>query len=192
MRISQNSFFRSRLPRVAHLYDSSALLPNELTSSKANPPSDIIRKNLGSDRALALMKKVALFILLVFFSFVIMTPTYAINMLAPLESQLEDTLKHVPFNASQLLSDFFAPLIVIAINFLLIPTLIQLSTMFEDHYLYSEIQHAQLWRIFFFMLLNVLLIPITEATTALALMDKFEATDAKEWPTLLSSNMMAQ
>jgi hypothetical protein len=32
------------------------------------------------------MKKVALFILLVFFSFVIMTPTYAINMLSPLES----------------------------------------------------------------------------------------------------------
>jgi calcium permeable stress-gated cation channel len=98
----------------------------------------------------------------------------------------------VPFNASKLLSDFFAPLIVIAINFLLIPTLIQISTLFEDHYLYSEIQHSQLWRIFFFMLLNVLLIPITEATTALALMDKFEATDAKEWPTLLSSNMMAQ
>ena len=56
-------------------------MPSELNSTKANPPSDIIRPNLGSDQAFALVKKVGLFILLMFFSLAVMTPTYAVNML---------------------------------------------------------------------------------------------------------------
>jgi hypothetical protein len=48
-----------------------------------------------------------------------------------------------------------------------------------------------LWRTFFFMLLNVFLIPITEAATAMHLFKKMEDTDITDWPTLLSSNLMA-
>jgi hypothetical protein len=42
------------------------------------------------------------------------------------------------------------------------------------------------------MLLNTLLIPITEASTAFVLIKELAKTDSTEWPSMLSSNMMAQ
>lgn len=42
------------------------------------------------------------------------------------------------------------------------------------------------------MLLNTLLIPITEASTAQVFFTHLEKVGIEEWPTLLSSNMMAQ
>ena len=121
-----------------------------------------------------------------------MTPTYAVNMAQPFKVYMSKWLgANMPFMVS-LLSTYFAPLIVILVNFIIIPTLVNLSVSVEDHPLNSSIQSAILWRIFFFMLLNVLLIPITEATTALALFQRFEDSRVSDWPTMLSSNMMAQ
>lgn len=92
----------------------------------------------------------------------------------------------------KLMDSYFAPLVVILVNFIIIPSLIHLFVSVEDHPLNSSIQSALLWRIYFFMLLNVLLIPITEASTALLLFKKFEEKKVSDWPTMLSSNMMAQ
>lgn len=97
----------------------------------------------------------------------------------------------MPFVAN-FMSAYFAPIIVILINFLLIPTLIRLCTSFENHYLHSDIEKACLWRIFFFMFLNVLLIPITEAASATAILSQLEEKEVAEWPSLLSTNLMAQ
>ena len=42
------------------------------------------------------------------------------------------------------------------------------------------------------MLLNTLLMPITEASTALYFFKELAEKDTTEWPSMLSSNMMAQ
>jgi hypothetical protein len=64
--------------------------------------------------------------------------------------------------------------------------------LFEDHFLQSSVQASIMSRIYFFSLLNTLLMPITEASTALLVFEQFADTDTTEWPSKLSSNMMAQ
>jgi hypothetical protein len=91
----------------------------------------------------------------------------------------------------QLITTYFAPLIIILVNFVIIPSLIDLSVLFEDHYHQSGIQASIMNRIYFFMLLNTLLMPITEASTALYLFKELAEMDTTEWPSMLSSNMMA-
>lgn len=47
-------------------------------------------------------------------------------------------------------------------------------------------------RLFFFMLLNTLLIPITATSSAVLLFEKAKKEGIENWPSMLSSNMMAQ
>jgi len=120
-----------------------------------------------------MFKRIGLFILLVFFCFLVLTPTYAVNLLDPLRFALEKWLKDVTF-LTQLISTYFQPLIVILINFVLIPSLIELSILFEDHIRQSSVQSSIMRRIFFFMLLNTLLIPVTATSSALLLFDQLK------------------
>mgnify|MGYP007038730277 FL=1 len=77
-------------------------------------------------------------------------------------------------------------------NFVIIPSLIDLSVLFEDHPHQSGVQASIMKRVYFFMLLNTLLMPITEASTALYFFKELAEKDTTEWPSMLSSNMMAQ
>jgi len=58
-------------------------------------------------------------------------------------------------------STYFYPLIVIFVNFIVIPSLIEICVSFEDHVRKSAVVGSSMRRIFIFMLLNTLLIPIT-------------------------------
>lgn len=86
-------------------------------------------------------------------------------MLDPLKYTLNKMVFQVSF-LTQMIATYFSPLIIIFINFVIIPFLIDISVLFEDHQRESNIQMTIIWRIFFFMLLNTLLIPITESSTA--------------------------
>jgi hypothetical protein len=64
--------------------------------------------------------------------------------------------------------------------------------MHEDYLKESSKQISIMKKIYFFMLLNTLLIPITETSTAQLLFEKLGATYIEEWPDLVSTNMMTQ
>lgn len=87
MRLRDSATFRRRLLRVLAMYEAadednySVLNAADLKVSRAQLSSDIIWENQGKNQTWALMKKVFLFVVLVIFSFAIMTPTYAIGML---------------------------------------------------------------------------------------------------------------
>lgn len=148
-------------------------------------------ENLGANQQFATFKRVLFFLLVVLISLTLLTPTYAINMLDPLKYTLSKLVVRVSF-LTQMIATYFSPLIIIFINFVIIPFLIDVSVLFEDHQRESNIQISIIWRIFFFMLLNTLLIPITEASTAQVFFQKLETKHLDQWPTLLSGNMMAQ
>lgn len=148
-------------------------------------------ENLGANQHFATFKRVLFFLLVVLISLTLLTPTYAINMLDPLKYTLSKLVVRVSF-LTQMIATYFTPLIIIFINFVIIPSLVDFSVLFEDHQRESNIQISIIWRIFFFMLLNTLLIPITEASTAQVFFQKLEAKHLEEWPTLLSGNMMTQ
>jgi len=112
-------------------------------------------------------------------------------MLDPLKYTLSKIFNKVGF-MTQIIATYFAPLIVILVNFVIIPSLVDLSMLFGDYQRESNLQISIIRNMFFFMLLNTLLIPITEASTAQVFFTHLEKVGIEEWPTLLSSNMMAQ
>ena len=61
---------------------------------------------------------------------------------------------------------YFATLIFILINNIIIPFVIELFQFFEDHERKSDQMMSLMWRVFFFMVVNMTLIPLMEATAA--------------------------
>lgn len=60
---------------------------------------------------------------------------------------------------------------IIIINFTIIPLFINLSVTYEDHESKSSMENIRIGRIYFFMLLNIVLIPITATASAVELFD---------------------
>lgn len=87
------------------------------------------------------------------------------------------------------------PLVMIVINFTIIPTLIDVSIIFEDYETKSQQENARIGRNYFFMLLNILLIPVSSSTSAIvffqnAFHQAYIYPD--KWGTLLAANLMSQ
>jgi len=97
---------------------------------------------------------------MVLFSYISLTPTYYVNLLDPLRAQIGGLLHNITF-AEQMFTTYFYPLAVIFVNFVIIPSLIEICVSYEDHVRKSAVVGSSMRRIFFFMLLNTLLIPIT-------------------------------
>ena len=161
----------------------------QVKTKKAYLESDIIWENVAKNQKKAMMKRAALFILLVIFSLVVLTPTYAISLLDPLKFAIHDVIK-VTW-VQQMITTYFSPLIVILVNFVIIPCLIDFSVLYEDHRRHSGVQVSIIKRIYFFMLFNTLIFPVTATSTALVLAEKL-STNITNWPSMLASNMMAQ
>lgn len=66
---------------------------------------------------------------------------------------------------------------VIIINFTIIPSLITIMAEYEDHKRKSGKQQSVIRRIHFFMLLNTLLLPVTETSSAFVLFVNLTHTD---------------
>jgi hypothetical protein len=84
--------------------------------------------------------------------------------------------------------------VIIFINFIVIPGLIEVSIAFEDYQTRSDQNIVIVRRVFFFMILNTLLIPVTGTTTAVQLFERFRDAEGgiDMWPNLLSQNIMTQ
>lgn len=118
-----------------------------------------------------------------------MTPT---NSLSLLESLKFGGGKNV-FSALWLdIISILQPLVMIIINFTIIPLLIDLSISFEDYETKSQMENVRIGRIYFFMILNIILIPVTAASSALALIKSASSKTPDNWGNLLAANLMSQ
>ena len=147
--------------------------------------SDIICKNLGKDQSKATLKRILFFVALIFVSFVLLTPTYAVSL-------LETIGQHSFSFMDKFLIVYISPLVTIFINFVIIPSLIDFMVHYEDYRRKSSVQNTIIRRIYFMFFLNILLLPISETSSAIILAKKFEQTDIFSWPKFLSSNLINQ
>ena len=92
----------------------------------------------------------------------------------------------------ELVGEYFGPIIVITINFGVIPLLIDISSEFEGFRRKSSRQISIMRRIFIFMLLNTLIIPVTQTSTVLILFEELGSSEVWTWPDMLGTNLMAQ
>ena len=113
----------------------------------------------------AIVKRTILFLLLVIFSFALLTPTYATELLEPFKVHIENTINNEQIR--EMITSYFAPVVTLTINFGIIPLLIDLSSEFEDFRRKSSRQISIMNRIFFFMFINTLIIPVTQTSALL-------------------------
>ena len=83
-------------------------------------------------------------------------------------------------------------MVVIFINFSVIPLLVDLSAASEGYHTKSEVKIVTTHRIYFFMLLNTLLIPVTGSASALNLFESVQGESVAKVPSMLSANLMSQ
>jgi hypothetical protein len=112
-----------------------------------------------------------LFIGIFVFSFVVLTPAYVIGLLDPMKTRMSGWVSDFGFLV-EAISTYFQPLIVILVNSVLIPFIVNLAIQYEDYIIHSDVLSGVILRLFFFQLLNTLLIPITTTGSALALFEK--------------------
>ena len=126
MRYRQLNFLQEKMKRISSLYELRSVMDlMKLETREAYLESDIIWENVGKNQAMARVKRVSLFALLIVFSLIVLTPTYAVNLLDPLKFAIHDVIK-VSW-VQQAITTYFSPLIVILFNFVIIPSLIDLS-----------------------------------------------------------------
>ena len=136
---------------------------NDLIITKAYLQCDIIWENLGKSPVYAIVKRSFLFIALFVLSLLILTPTYAIEFLTPLYNIMMHRFEDDDMVKSYI-GEYFKPMIELMINFVFIPFLIDYSCQFEDFRRKSSRQISIMRRIYIFMFINTLLIPLSGNT----------------------------
>lgn len=139
----------------------------------------------------AAIKRIIYFLMLVVFSLILLTPALAMEMLKPIKNAIEKKVNNETING--LIASYFAPIITLTINFGIIPFLIDFSSEREDFRRKSSRQISIMNRIYFFMFINTLILPITQ-TTALLFFQQISSQfhDITNWIQTLSINLMAQ
>jgi len=97
---------------------------------KAYLQSDIIWSNLKVNVIVAIIKRSLLFLILFLLSLLILTPAYAISLLDPLKLLVESWFKNSDVLV-EFVGEYFGPMIVLIINFGIIPFMIDVSSAFE-------------------------------------------------------------
>lgn len=171
------------------MQDARSLGVESLVLSKAYLESDIIWDNLKKSHLTAILKRTVLFLALVVVSLLILTPSYMVNAMSPLEQSLKESAG----GFASYVQEWFAPMVTLCINFGFIPTLIDFSCELEDYRRKSSRQISIMNRIFFFMFMNTLIVPLAGSTQqAVAFLEALGRDGLETWPTLLSNNLLAQ
>ena len=142
------------------MQDARSLGVESLVLSKAYLESDIIWDNLKKSHLTAILKRTVLFLALVVVSLLILTPSYMVNAMSPLEQSLKESAG----GFASYVQEWFAPMVTLCINFGVIPTLIDFSCELEDYRRKSSRQISIMNRIFFFMFMNTLIVPLAGST----------------------------
>lgn len=162
---------------------SALQLESTLSVGPAELPSNLIWSNLGSHWLLNSIKRFFILFTILTLSFLLLTPTYALQILTTL-------FKDNYSSFSGFVLNYLPPLIVVWINFSLIPMMIQFGAQYEGHQTKSGLNSSVINKTFGFMMLNTLLLPVTETSSAISLAQNLQKIDIFSWPRYLSSNLM--
>ena len=136
---------------------------------KAFPQSDIIWEDLTADPVISWMKTAILWVLLISFSILLITPAMLIAMGTELLESLG--LDNVGWLDAATLTAYVSSAMTMLLNVIIIPFLIDMMVLMEDYQTRSERQISILNRNFIFMLLNSMLLPLTELTSIKGFID---------------------
>jgi hypothetical protein len=108
------------------------------------------------------VKTFMLWVILLLISVVLITPVLLVNISTEIIANLD---WNVPFLQNSNFNTYLTSAMTVFVNIILIPFLIDIMVLMEDHPTKSIRQLAILNRNYFFMLLNSFLIPLTFTTS---------------------------
>ena len=129
--------------------------------SKAYLQNDIIWTNIKKSVYLARVKRFILFTSLLVLSLTWLNPIKAVETFTPIQQKMKDWFSSNT-RIVTLISDYFKPCVYLTINFCIIPLLIDTSVQFEDFRRKSSQQISIMRRTYLYMLINTLIVPITQ------------------------------
>jgi hypothetical protein len=122
-------------------------------------------------------------------SVLLITPITLMDNLKPILTVLEK-LFHEDSYISILLGTYFAPLMLLLFNVVIIPFFIDLIALVEDHKTKSARQVAIMKKNFGFMLINTIFLPLTGLLTIKSFIEYISDLNWKNFPTALSGNLV--
>lgn len=131
----------------------------------------------------AFWKRLVLIILLFIVSLLILTPTFTLDVITTTFKRFEGN------SLFKELLNYAKGMVVIFINFIVIPFLIKVSVELEDYQTKSDQNIVTIRRIFFFMVFNTLLLPVVGVNTGVALFNAFKEKGVNT-PTYLAQNIL--
>jgi uncharacterized membrane protein YjgN (DUF898 family) len=131
---------------------------NQWIFASAYSESDIIWEDIYKDSIISAIKTFMLWILLLTISVLLVTPLILTSISTEIISNLNF---HITFLDSTNKSLYISSAMTVFCNVILIPFLIDIMVLIEDHPTKSRRQLAILNRNYFFMLLNSFLLPLT-------------------------------
>jgi hypothetical protein len=137
---------------------------------KAPSYSDIIWSKLGASDVASIVKSFFLYFALFIICVILVTPLTLFDIAKPMANWInQGILGESTFR--NYLPEYLAPLILALFNGVIIPLLVDLVAMMQDHETHSGKQITILILNFVFMSLNVILIPLTNYITVRQFLD---------------------
>jgi hypothetical protein len=118
-------------------------------------------------------------------SLIFLTPDYVYSLLTPYQKDFHNS------KVQELLKSYLKPMIDLMINFVVIPFFIDLSCEYEDFRRKSSRQISIMRRIYIFMLINTLIIPLCgNYVSKLMMEDHLDNDDIKDFLKHLSDALI--
>jgi hypothetical protein len=143
---------------------------------RAYSESDIIWEDIYKDKLISGAKTLILWALLLIVSIFLLTPV----LLFEISTQIVADLNiKIPYISETALSTYTMTAMTVFLNIILIPFFIDMMVLIEDHPSKSTRQLAILNRNYFFMTINMFLIPLTFTGSIKAFLQAFESQTPK-------------
>ena len=126
--------------------------------------SDIMWENIYKNDSVRYIKSWILSIILFFTCVILITPVSLLDNLSPIISSVTDKLGSQSYLA-QMIQANLSTLTLLILNSGIIPVFITIVGILEEHKTKSELQISKMWKHFFFLLFNTVLLQLTAQTT---------------------------
>eukprot|EP00922_Rhytidocystis_sp_ex-Travisia-forbesii_P002696 GHVS01003978.1.p1 GENE.GHVS01003978.1~~GHVS01003978.1.p1 ORF type:complete len:1059 (+),score=183.26 GHVS01003978.1:93-3269(+) len=146
----------------------------------APTPSDIVWANIHISKRQRIARAVILNIILMLVSVIVVSPVAIWNQLVPIADKLDEALKDTSY-IRLTLAAWVAPLVLVMINSLLLPTLVYSVARGTRFWLHSTETNYVLHANIVYLILNILIIPLLSLQSIAAAIRQMYHTDVPQW-----------
>lgn len=114
-------------------------------------------------------------------SVTLLTPDSALKALTPVRDLLKGWLAGSEY-LQEFVDAYSEPTVSLVVDFLILPALVDISCLFEDFRRKSSLQISIMWRIYVFMFINTLLLPLSGSSIG----DLFTWAGGKSMPEIIT------